>query len=550
MIHNPILPGFHSDPCICRRGKDYYMAVASFEWFPGVPIYHSRDLRNWELYAHAITDDRRPDLRGLEASKGIWAPCLTYCEADDLFYVVYGVMHSTNARYFDVDNYLITARDVQGPWSEPVYLHSLGFDASMFHDDDGRKYVVSLEWETRDEYEKPGSITIMEYDPGKQAMVGEPRRIWRGGTDRGCLEAPHMSKRDGRYYLLCAEGGTGYYHCVTMARSRDVFGPYEGDPCNPILTSAPENVNERHDWDHLKPRYYNPSSYLQKSGHGSYVDTPEGETWMVYHASRPFVPELRCTLGRETAIQQMEWTKDGWLRMAGGGNLAKEYVTSGILEDAPVGGLPAFDDFDGGKLGAGYYAPRISPERFVDLTSRPGWARLRGQESGTSAYHASILVRKLTGLYGTVTTKMEFYPQRFQHTAGLILYHDNMNFLYLYKGYDEALGSSILAVIRVDNGRKREYPKSRCQTGEGSLWLRVSIEGRKTQFQWSDDGEAYRAIGPCFDTSELSDEYSEYSEFTGAFVGIACGDRFLRRHTADFDFLDYQIENFSGADRQ
>ena len=153
MIHNPIFKGFNPDPCICRKGDDYYVAVSSFEW------------------------------------------CLTYCEPEDLFYVVYGVMNSMNARYFDVDNYVITAKDIRGPWSEPTYLNSAGFDASMFHDDDGRKYVVSLEWETREGYEKPGKICMVEYDPEKKEVMGHVKRIWRGGTDRGCIEAPHLTRR-------------------------------------------------------------------------------------------------------------------------------------------------------------------------------------------------------------------------------------------------------------------------------------------------------------------------------------------------------------------
>ena len=224
MIQNPILPGFHADPCICRKGDDFYIAVSSFEWFPGIPIYHSKDMKNWELYSHALTNAEDPDLKKLPSAKGIWAPCLTYCEADDLFYVVYGVMNSMNARYFDVDNYLITAENIEGPWSEPVYLHSSGFDASILHDDDGRKWIVSLEWETREGYEKPGAICMVEYSPKKREIIGYPKRIWNGGTDRGCIEAPHLTKRNGFYYLMCAEGGTGYNHCVTMARSRAGMG--------------------------------------------------------------------------------------------------------------------------------------------------------------------------------------------------------------------------------------------------------------------------------------------------------------------------------------
>ena len=156
MIKNPILPGFNPDPCICRKGDDYYMAVSTFEWFPGIPIYHSRDLKNWELYTHVLTDDEEVDLKKLPSAKGIWAPCLTYCEAEDMFYVVYGVMNSMIARYFDVDNFLICSRDIKGPWSKPVYLHSSGFDASLFHDTNGKKYIVSLERETREGYEKFG----------------------------------------------------------------------------------------------------------------------------------------------------------------------------------------------------------------------------------------------------------------------------------------------------------------------------------------------------------------------------------------------------------
>jgi len=145
MIVNPILPGFNPDPCICRKGDDYYITVSSFEWFPGLPVYHSRDLQHWELYTHILTDDESVDLKKLPCSKGIWAPCVTYDEREDTFYAVYGIMNSMNARYFDVDNYLITAKDISGPWSRPVYLHSSGFDASLLNDDDGKKYIVTLE---------------------------------------------------------------------------------------------------------------------------------------------------------------------------------------------------------------------------------------------------------------------------------------------------------------------------------------------------------------------------------------------------------------------
>ena len=540
MIHNPILPGFNPDPCICRKGEDYYLAVSTFEWMPGIPIYHSRDLKHWEIYSHVLTDDARVNLRKLPSAKGIWAPCLTWCEAEDLFYVVYGVMNSMNARYFDVNNYVITARDLRGPWSEPVYLHSAGFDASMFHDDDGRKWVVSLDWETRENYEKPGAICLVEYDPAKKEIVGYPKRVWWGGTDRGCIEAPHLTKRGKYYYLMCAEGGTGYNHCVTMGRSTRVDGPYVKDPANPIVTSVPGYSYERHDPDHLKPKYYNPASVLQKSGHGSYVDLPNGETYLVHLCARPFVPELRCTLGRETAIQKMQWTADGWLRMADGDNLAKEEVPEPELPEAPMPAIPAFDDFDGPALGNFYYAPRIMPSRFVDLKSRPGWARLRGQESRSSLNEVSILARKLTSVYARITTKMEFHPEVHQHSAGLILYYDNMNYLNLRKTRSESLQSDALTVIRMENGARTVYEDEKTPVGADTpVWMRLYVEGRRCWFEWSADGEDYQKIGPAFNTTHFSDEYCKYGEFTGTMVGITCADRVRHRQYADFDFFEY-----------
>ena len=542
MITNPILPGFNPDPCICRKDDDFYLAVSTFEWMPGIPVYHSRDLKHWELYTHVLTDDANPDLKGLPSSKGIWAPCLTYCEEEKLFYVVYGVMHSMNARNFDIDNYLVTAADIRGPWSRPVYLHSSGFDASIFHDNDGRKYVVALDWETREGYEKPGAICMAEYLPDEKRISDYPKRIWRGGTDRGCIEAPHLTRRGDYYYIMCAEGGTGYNHSVTMGRSVNPWGPYEGDPANPIVTSAPGDPYERDDPDHLKPKYYNPASVLQKSGHGSYVNLDNNEAYLVHLTARPFVPELRCTLGRETAIQKMKWTDDGWLRMYDGSNLAKEEVPepSG-LPAFEVPALPEHDDFEGEELAVYYYAPRIMPQSFADIKSRPGYVRIRGHESLTSLNRVSLLARKLTALNVRITAKMDFRPKVHQHSAGLVLYYDNMDFIYLRKYYSETLKGGALSIIKLENGEKEEYPDTRTAVGDGELYLRLLIEGRELHFEWSTDGEEYKRIGGVFDISKLSDEYCRYGEFTGTMAGIACEDTVFHRHYADFDLFDYEM---------
>lgn len=537
MIKNPILTGFNPDPCICRKGDDFYIAVSSFEWLPGIPIYHSKDLKHWELYTHVLTLNSQVELRKLPSAKGVWAPCLTYCEEEDSFYVIYGVMNSMNARYFDVDNYLIKAKDIRGPWTEPVYLHSAGFDASILHDDDGRKYIVSLEWETREGYEKPGVICVAEYDAKNKCLKEYPKRVYNGGTDRGCIEAPHLTKRGEYYYLMCAEGGTGYNHCVTMARSKSPYGPFEKDPMNPILTSSPNNSNERADWDHLKPRYYNPESVLQKSGHGSYVNLDEKTAYLVHLCARPFVPELRCTLGRESAIQKMIWTDDGWLRMADGTNLAKIETEEACLPvfDAEI--LPDRDDFDETVLRKDYYSPRIFPNEFTDCTCREGFIRLRGQESLSSLNRVSLLCRKLPSVEVEASICLDFNPEIYQHSAGLVLYYDNMNYIALRKYYSDTLKQPVVAIISLENGEKKEHLDTRTAVDCRMLRFELIVSGRESYFKWGYEDEDTKPIGPVFATDKLSDEYCKYGEFTGTMVGIFAVDSMFHKKEADFDYF-------------
>jgi len=537
MIKNPILTGFNPDPCICRKGDDFYIAVSSFEWLPGIPIYHSKDLKHWELYTHVLTLNSQVELRKLPSAKGVWAPCLTYCEEEDSFYVIYGVMNSMNARYFDVDNYLIKAKDIRGPWTEPVYLHSAGFDASILHDDDGRKYIVSLEWETRDGYEKPGVICVAEYDTKNKCLKEYPKRVYNGGTDRGCIEAPHLTKRGEYYYLMCAEGGTGYNHCVTMARSKSPYGPFEKDPMNPILTSSPNNSNERADWDHLKPRYYNPESVLQKSGHGSYVNLDEKTAYLVHLCARPFVPELRCTLGRESAIQKMIWNDDGWLRMADGTNLAKIEIEEAYLPAFDAEILPDRDDFDETVLRKDYYSPRIFPSEFTDCTSREGFIRLRGQESLSSLNRVSLLCRKLPSVDIEASAGLDFSPEIYQHSAGLVLYYDNMNYIALRKYYSDTLKQPAIAIISLENGEKKEHLDTRTAVDNRLLRFELIVSGRESYFKWGYEGEDTKPIGPVFATDKLSDEYCKYGEFTGTMVGIFAVDSMSHKKEADFDYF-------------
>ena len=215
-ITNPVLKGFNPDPSILRVGDDYYIATSTFEWFPGVQIYHSRDLINWKLIARPLNRVSQLDLKGVSSSEGVWAPCLSY--DNGVFYLIYTIVKLwTYAGPRDLDNYLVTTTDIRGDWSEPIYLNSSGFDPSLFHDDDGRKWLVNQLWDHRQGKNKFAGIVLQEYSHKEKGLVGPITNIFKG-TELGLVEAPHIYKRNGYYYLMTAEGTT-FKHAVTFARS-------------------------------------------------------------------------------------------------------------------------------------------------------------------------------------------------------------------------------------------------------------------------------------------------------------------------------------------
>ncbi|WP_339644503.1 glycoside hydrolase family 43 protein, partial [uncultured Pelagibacterium sp.] len=267
MRQNPILPGFNPDPSICRVGEDYYIATSTFEWFPGVQIHHSKDLANWALLTRPLTRKSQLDMRGNPDSCGIWAPCLTH--NGEKFWLVYTDVKRKDGNFKDAHNYIVTADEITGPWSEPIYVNSSGFDPSLFHDDDGKKWFVNMLWDHREGYHRFAGIALQEFDPVAGRLVGERKNIFKGSPLK-LVEGPHLYKRDGWYYLLTAEGGTGYEHAATLARSRNIDGPYELHPDMYLVTAKD-----------------NPLNPLQRAGHGDIVETPDGQTYLVHLTGRP-----------------------------------------------------------------------------------------------------------------------------------------------------------------------------------------------------------------------------------------------------------------------
>ncbi|MFA7119208.1 MAG: family 43 glycosylhydrolase, partial [Sphaerochaetaceae bacterium] len=265
-VQNPVLRGFNPDPSMLRVGDDYYLATSTFEWFPAVQIYHSRDLVNWRLIIRPLD---QIDLRGCGPSCGVWAPDLSF--DGKRYYLAYTIVH-TKVGFKDTHNYIVSAPSIMGPWSAPSYLGSFGFDPSLFHDKDGRKWTVTMTTDNRKGKSPFAGIILQEWDARKQKNIGEKELIWNG-TRIGRTEAPHIYHLGRYYYLFCAEGGTYYPHAESVARALSIHGPYEAMPGNPLLTS---NVDACGGYDYENEIPKNPRGLpLEKSGHAALVELPE-----------------------------------------------------------------------------------------------------------------------------------------------------------------------------------------------------------------------------------------------------------------------------------
>jgi len=535
IIKNPILPGFNPDPSIVRVGDDYYIATSTFEWYPGVQIHHSRDLVHWRLLTRPLNRPSQLNMLGDPDSCGIWAPCLSY--ADGLYWLIYtdvkrfgraSVAGASGASMRDFHNYLVTSPRIDGDCSDPVYLNSSGFDPSLFHDDDGRKYLLNMLWDYRPGHNRFVGIVLQEYSVKERKLIGERVNIFKG-TSLGFTEAPHLYKRNGWYYLLTAEGGTNWNHAVTMARSRKLTGPYELHPDTYIMSA-------RH-W---------PDAELQRAGHASLVETQNGETYMAYLVGRPLRERRRCTLGRETAIQKMVWGKDDWLRTMNGEGVPAIETPAPELPMHEFPSAPAREDFNSTQLPIDFQWLRTPfPEEIFSLTARPGFLRLMGRETLGSLFRQSLVARRQQSHCFSASTVIEFEPDHFQQLAGLVCYYNSTKFHYLYLSRDETIGKHLRVMSCVPDLPQADAFTPLIPIPAGKpVHLRVEVDYERMHFAYRVEGvdNDWRRLPQQFDASILSDECIApgQAHFTGAFVGMACQDLAGTGKSADFDFLDYE----------
>jgi len=494
MIRNPILRGFNPDPSICRVGADYYIATSTFEWYPGVQIHHSRDLATWRLVTRPLTRAAQLDMRGEPDSCGVWAPCLSH--ADGQFWLIYTDMKRYDGNFKDSHNYLVTAPTITGPWSDPVHLNSSGFDPSLFHDDDGRKWLLNQQWKhsTDSVGGRPrgtafDGILLQEYDPVARHLTGPITNVFAGSA-LSLVEGPHLHKRGGWYYLTTAEGGTGYDHAVTMARARSIRGPYELHPDTHLLTSRDA-----------------PDAPLQRAGHGQIVETPDGDTYHTHLCSRPLPGTRLSPLGRETAIQKCVW-RDDWLYLAHGGQVPALEVPAPDGAADPEADAPVGYRFDTPALPADFQWLRTPyPERLFTLTGEA--LRLHGRESIGSWFDQSLVARRQQHhAYRAETRLAAFAPDSYQQAAGLTTYYNRFKFHFLAITHDAAAGR-VLTILSCPG----DWPDGRLSfplfppvpLPDGPLDLAVEVRGPTQQFFWRAGGE-WQPAGPALDASVISDE--------------------------------------------
>lgn len=513
--YNPILAGWYSDPSICSNGQgDYFLVTSTFTYFPGVPIFHSRDLLNWEQIGNVLDrPEQLPHLDGQRISGGIYAPDIQYNPANKTYYMI-----TTDV---EGGNFYVKTQDPWGDWSDPIYVPVVqGIDPSFFFDDNGKAYIVSNDNapDNKPEYEGHRTIRCVEFDVANDCTVGERKIIVNKGSrpekNPYWIEGPHIYKIDGTYYLMCAEGGTnfGEWHSEVVFKGSSPFGPFVSYEGNPILTQVG-----------LDPARPDPVSC---AGHADLVKDGNGHWWAVFLADRPYRENFE-NLGRETFMLPVSWTSDGFPVILPAGESVPMIVRhEGVKrsENVTFGNFSFSDDFDAATLGDSWLTMRSPASDLYSLSDKPGFLKLNCSDQKATGVHTPAFVgHRLHHHKFSAQTRMYFTPSKYSEAAGLMLFKDERH-QYFFKVSKEgiALHKTEFEVV-VEQGKRprfEEIPGDLASAEIGRykfIDLKVTSDGETFSFWYAVNGKKWEALIEGVDASFLTS--ASAGGFTGTLIG-------------------------------
>lgn len=494
---NPILPGFYPDPSICRVGDTYYMVNSSFEWFPGVPVHRSKDLVNWEKIGYCIQRPGQIDYAdGLKNSNGIFAPTIRH--HNGIFYMITTMVGGRG-------NFIVTAKDPAGPWSDPMWIEDApGIDPSLFWDDDGRCYYTGAAVIDGTKKEWPGKngIWMQEIDPDKGILLGEKKQLTYGhASNARWAEGPHLYKIDGEYVLLIGEGGTSEFHAVTIFNSKSLWGPYIPNHANPVMTHR-----------HLGYTYP-----IIQTGHADLVQTQNGEWWSVMLAKRPV--DGYAILARETFLAKVEMARQESgvtpVFNPGVGLLQTEQERPDLLW-TPVPEINALDEFNGEALNLEWNMLRTLKAQWYKQIDGKQIINVRPQVI-SSYSNPSYLARRVKNHNFEASAKMSFSSKKDNEQAGIVLYRKSSIFYQLLKQNDNiVLFKSIANDVNAEKGIIEEVASVPYKGKD--VVLKIEGEGIKVKFFYGGSKDSLMQIGNVQDLSCFGDEKAW--GFNGTYVGM------------------------------
>lgn len=512
-FRNPILTGYYPDPSICRVGEDFYLVVSTFEYFPGLPLLHSRDLVHWQQIGHVLDRPSQLPLDGIRPSGGLYAPTIRHHAG--VFYVINTLVDGATRS----GNFIVTATDPTGSWSEPYWLEgAAGFDPSLFFDDDGKAWYTGTRLKAGSDFAQGQTeIWLQELDLANMCLTGEQVVIWDGAVKNAVWsEAPHLYKIDGRYYLITAEGGTAHHHAVIVARSAAITGPYEGNRGNPIMTHRQLGLDYP----------------IVGTGHGDLVQTQNGEWWMVLLAMRPYGGYF-YNLGRETFLAPVRW-EEGWpIVSPGTGRVEFTYPAPDLPEhDWPT--VPTRDDFDQATLAPGWFFLRTPREDFWSLSDRSGWLRLRCRPQHLAErVNPSFVGRRQQHIHFSAQALLEFTPQTQDECAGLVLrQNEDFHFRFVVTLADQP----VVRVIKRAAGVEEVLAER--PIGAGRCYLKIEAHEQAYTFYAATEPDQWQVVAGQVDGRILSTPVA--GGFVGAVIALyASGNGQISTNVADFDWFEY-----------